>query len=149
MRYSKTPTPNRPARQAVRNPADEIRRRKSRPSAPMENTTMRALIAALALCLVSAPAFAASPKIEAAIKTFKGVAANPAKLKLFCDMSKVMEKMGDKEDKALEAQIDGFLEKLGADFKAAWEAGDSVDEKSADGKALTAAIDGVAEKCPQ
>ena len=48
----------------------------------------RVVFAAVAVCLAAAPAFAASPKIDAAVKTFKAVSADPAKLKIFCDMSK-------------------------------------------------------------
>jgi hypothetical protein len=114
-----------------------------------ENKKMRALTAGLALCLVTAPALAASPKVESAIKVYKAVAANPAKLKAFCDMSKVIKKLGDKEDAAAEAQIDRYMGQLGADFQTAWEAGDGVDENSPDGKALYAAIDDLEGKCPR
>jgi opacity protein-like surface antigen len=41
----------------------------------------RIVVAAVAVCLAAAPAFAASPKVDAAIKTFKAVSADPAKLK--------------------------------------------------------------------
>jgi len=110
---------------------------------------MRALTAGLALCLVAAPALAASPKIESAIRVYKAVAANPQKLRTFCEMSKAIEKMGDKEDAALEAQIDRLISQLGQDFQTAWEAGDGVDENSPDGKALYAAIDELEDKCPR
>jgi hypothetical protein len=110
---------------------------------------MRALIAATALCLIAAPALAADPKVEAAIKAFKAVGADAEKLKTYCEMSKLMEQMGEKEDKALEAKIDSELEKLGADFATAWETAGTVDENSADGKALSAALDEVSGKCPQ
>jgi hypothetical protein len=110
---------------------------------------MRALTAALALGLVAAPALAASPKIESAIRVYKAVGSNPQKLRTFCEMSKVIERMGDKEDAALEAQIDRLMGQLGPDFQTAWEAGDGVDENSPDGRALYAAIDELEEKCPR
>jgi hypothetical protein len=115
----------------------------------MEIKNMRALIAGLALCLVSAPALAASPKIEAAIKVYKAVGANPAKLRTYCEMSKIIERLGDKDDAAAEAQIDRLMDQLGADFQTAWEAGDGVDENSADGRALYAALDELDDKCPR
>jgi CMP-N-acetylneuraminic acid synthetase len=115
----------------------------------MGEANMRSLTAGLALCLVAAPALAASPKIESAIRVYKAVAANPQKLRTFCEMSKVIEKMGDKEDAALEAQIDRLMGQLGQDFQTAWEAGDGVDENSPDGKALYAAIDELEDKCPR
>jgi hypothetical protein len=108
---------------------------------------MRALLAAAALCLITAPALAASPKVEAAVKVFKAVAADPGKTKMFCDLATLMDKLGDKEDKALETQIDAQIEKIGADFKTAWETGESLDEKSADGKAYAAALDDLGGKC--
>jgi len=105
------------------------------------------LVACAALCLAAQPVLAASPKIDAAVKTFKAVAANPAKLKTFCDMTKVMDAMGEKEDKAAEAKISAFMKQLGPDFETAWNAGEGVDENSADGKALDAALDELAGKC--
>ena len=107
----------------------------------------RVVFTAVAVCLAAAPAFAASPKVESAIKVFKGVSADPAKLKTFCDMSKVMDAMGEKEDKAADAKIQGFMKQLGSDFETAWNAGNDVNENSADGKALNAALDDLAGKC--
>ena len=109
---------------------------------------MRALIAVLALGLATAPALAADPKIEAAVKTFKAVAANPAKLRTYCAMAKVMERMGEKEDKAAEAEMDRYLQQLGPDFQTAWDAAEGVDENSPDGKIFYAAMDELEEKCP-
>jgi hypothetical protein len=107
----------------------------------------RIALAAAAVCLAFAPAHAAAPKIEAAVKVFKAVAADPAKLKVFCDMSKAMDAMGEKENPAAEKQIEGYMKQLGPDFETAWTAGDGVDENSADGKALNAALDELAGKC--
>jgi hypothetical protein len=107
----------------------------------------RVVVAGVAFCLGTAQAFAAAPKIEAAVKVFKAVAADPAKLKTFCAMNKVMEQAGEKEDPKLDAQIDGYMKQLGAEFEAAWNSGDGVDENSADGKVLYAAMDDLAAKC--
>jgi hypothetical protein len=107
----------------------------------------RFVIASVAACLAAGPAFAAAPKIEAAVKTFKAVAADPAKLKTFCAMSKAMDSMGDKANPAVEKQIDGYMKQLGPDFETAWTAGDDLDENSADGKALNAALDDLSGKC--
>jgi hypothetical protein len=107
----------------------------------------RFVVAGVAACLVAGPVFAAAPKIEAAVKTFKAVAADPGKLKTFCAMSKAMDSMGDKADPKKEKEIDGYMKQLGADFEAAWTAGDGIDENSADGKALNAALDDLSGKC--
>ena len=108
----------------------------------------RVVVAAAAACLVASSAFAASPKVDAAVKTFKGVGGDAAKVKIFCDMNKAMDAAGDKPSPAAEAKIDGFMKQLGADFETAWGAADGLDENSADGKAYNQALDELAGKCP-
>jgi hypothetical protein len=39
------------------------------------------------------------------------------------------------------------MKDLGADFETAWNASDGIDENSADGKALNAALDDLMGKC--
>lgn len=107
----------------------------------------RFVFTAVAACLAAAPAFAAAPKIEAAVKTFKAVSADPAKLKTFCDMSKVMDAAGEKASPAADAKISGYMKQLGADFETAWNAAEGLNENSADGKAYNGALDDLAGKC--
>jgi hypothetical protein len=108
---------------------------------------IRVVAACVAVCLATYPVLAASPKIDSAVKTFKAVAADGGKLKTFCEMSKVMDAAGEKQDAATDAKIAGYMKQLGADFEAAWNAGDGVDDNSADGKALNAALDDLSGKC--
>jgi hypothetical protein len=109
---------------------------------------MKRVITGLSLCLlISAPAWAASPKIEAAIKTFKAVAGDSGRLRTFCDMTKAMDAAGEKPTAEADAKIDGLMKKLGADFESAWNAVEGLDENSADGKAYNAALDDLAGKC--
>ena len=108
----------------------------------------RVIVAAAAACLGVYAVMAASPKIEAALKTFKAVAADPGKLKTFCEMDSAMEAASEKKDKAAAAKVDGLMKQLGPDFQAAWTAGNDLDEKSADGKAYAKGIDMLVEKCP-
>jgi len=110
---------------------------------------MRALAAAVALFLVATPATAAGPLVEAAVKVFQAVAADPAKLKTFCEMMKIEEQMSGKDDAALEAQFEKLLEQLGPEFKVAWAAMEAIDENSPDGKVLGAALDELDDKCPK
>jgi hypothetical protein len=98
-------------------------------------------------CLLAAPAIAADAKVDAAIKAFDAVAADPAKLKSYCAMTKAMEEAGDDEKKS-DAASAQYMKDLGPDFESAWNAGENVDENSADGKALSAAMDKLDEKCP-
>ena len=107
----------------------------------------RVVFAAVAACLAAAPAFAASPKIDAAVKTFKTVSADPAKLKIFCEMSKAMDAAGEKADAASEAKIDSLMKQLGADFETAWGAVEGLNENSPDGKAYNTALDDLSGKC--
>lgn len=113
------------------------------------STARRVLFSALALGLVTAPAIAAAPKIDAAIKTFKAVGADQGKMKTFCEMSKVMAAAGEKEDKAADAKIDGLMKQLGPEFEKAWAAGDDLTENSPDAKVYHAAMDDLMNKCPK
>ncbi len=109
----------------------------------------RALLVPAALCLAATAALAAdnSSKADSAIATFQSVAKDAGKLKIYCEMSDVMDKAGDNPDDATEAKIDGFVKQLGPDFQTAWDAGDDMDEDSPDGKKLDAALDDLSSKC--
>jgi len=109
----------------------------------------RILYSIVAVGVLTAPALAAAPKIEAAVKTFKGLSADQAKMKTFCEMSKVMAAAGEKEDKAADAKIDGLMKQLGPDFEKAWAAGDELTENSPDVKVYQAAMDDLMNKCPK
>ena len=107
----------------------------------------RFLIGCAALCLTGLGASAADPKVDSAVQTFKQVEGDSGKLKTYCEMSKAMEAAGDKDDDATNTKMDGYVKQLGADFESAWNAGENVDENSADGKKLSAAMDALDEKC--
>jgi hypothetical protein len=108
---------------------------------------MRLFTAAAVACLVSLPAIAANPKIESATKVFQSVAADPAKVKTFCEMTKTMDAAGDNVDAATDQKIQSYMTQLGPDFKSAWETGADLDENSADGKQYNEALDTLASKC--
>ena len=107
----------------------------------------RVIVSGIAICFFVAPAIAAAPKIDAAIKVFKAVAADPAKVKTFCDMTKAMDEAGDKPSAASDAKIEGYMKQLGADFETAWNAADGLNENSPDGKAYNSALDELSGKC--
>jgi hypothetical protein len=109
----------------------------------------RALLACAAVCLTTIAVYAADPKVDAAINTFKQTEGDAAKLKTYCAMSDVVEAQGDKEDAAADAKTDDFLKQLGPDFEAAWDTADEADENSPDGKRLSAALDELDAKCPE
>ena len=83
---------------------------------------MRIVVSIAAICLGTATAMAASPKIEAAVKTFKAVAADPARLKLFCAMNAALDDAAEKKDKDA-AKISGAHEADRAGFRERVECG--------------------------
>ncbi len=99
------------------------------------------------LCLLATAAMAADPKVQSAVQVFAATAADPGKLKTFCEMSDAMDAAGDKEDSANDTKISGYMKQLGPEFETAWNAGENVDESSADGKSLNNAIDELTSKC--
>jgi|SRR5215831_16997511 hypothetical protein len=106
---------------------------------------MRIPFAALTLALLAIPALAASPKVEAAIKTLRAAAADPNQQKTFCALLAIDdEKKGDPNAKAA---IDGYVKQLGSEFQSAWEVVESVDENSPDGEAVGAVLDEIDDKC--
>jgi hypothetical protein len=111
------------------------------------SSNMRMLSALAAACLFAFPALAADPKIDAAAKVFQSLGGDPAKVKTFCEMTKVMDSAGEKEDPATDAKIQSYIKQLGPDFETAWNAGSDVDENSVDGKVYNAALESLTSKC--
>ncbi len=119
----------------------------------------RILLLCAVVCLAAVAASAADPKVDSAISVFQQVGNDQTQLKIYCEMSDVAEPEGDaedpaaadneKEDPAAEAKIDGYLKQLGPDFEAAWDTSEEIDENSADGKRLSAALDALEDKCPE
>jgi hypothetical protein len=109
----------------------------------------RAVVTGCAAYLCAYAVLAASPQVESAIKTFKAMGADAAKLSSFCAMIKTLDAADEKDDDALDAKIADLVKQLGPEFEEAWRTADDVEEDSEDGKALNAAIDEVMAKCPQ
>jgi hypothetical protein len=108
---------------------------------------MRFATFCVATALAALPAYAVSPKVESATKTFQSVAADPAKVKTYCEMSKVMEGAGDQADAATEQKIQTLIKQLGPDFETAWNVGGELDETSPDATAYNSALDNLSSKC--
>jgi hypothetical protein len=111
----------------------------------------RTLIVCAAIAGVASLAAAASPEVDKSIKTIQSAAADPAKLKLFCALDDATEEAPEgqaaKADPAQDKQVEEILKQLGADFTAAWDIGDNLDEKSPDGVEFTAAVEAITAKC--
>ena len=104
-------------------------------------------VAVAAASLGSGTLSAASPQVDQAIKSIQSVANDAGKLKLFCELNELLQEAGDKEDPDTTKQIDDLITKIGADFSAAWDVGDELDENSPDGQEFYAAVDTLADKC--
>jgi len=107
----------------------------------------RLVVAGCAACLCAYAVLAASPEVESAIKAFKAVSGDPAKVQAFCMMTKTLDGLGDNDDEAAEAKVDELMKQLGPEFEAAWKTAENVEEDSEDGKALNAALDETVSKC--
>jgi hypothetical protein len=105
---------------------------------------MRILFAALTLALLAMPALAASPKVEAAIKTIQAVAADANQQKTFCALLAIDD---EKDDPSAKAAIDAYVKQLGSEFQSAWEIVQSTDENSPDGQAISAVLEELDRKC--
>ena len=108
----------------------------------------RYLMAAAAAVCLGATVMAASPEIEAAMKTLTAMSNDPARLKLYCDLQTEIGAMGEKEDPVAEERIEGMIKQLGPEFEKAWTVADTLDESSADAKEFYAFIDQIEGKCP-
>jgi hypothetical protein len=107
------------------------------------------LVSVLAFCLVAPAAYAAAPDAATITKSIDAATGDPAKVKAYCEMSKKMTDVGDDDKKAAAAgaEIDGYFKALGADFEAAWNAGQEAKEDSVDGKAFDEAMSKLDAKC--
>ena len=108
---------------------------------------MRVLPAAIMLLLITTLDNCGQPEGGGAVKVLQAVGTDANKLKIFCELMDVDEKLGDKQDPALEAQIAKLLDQLGPDFKVAWDIAEDTDEKSPDGRTLSDALDQLEDKC--
>lgn len=109
------------------------------------------LAVALAGTLMATPIFAASPKVDDAIKSLAKIEADAGKFQAFCkimkDLGAVPEADAAKAD-ALEVQLGDLLKSIGPDVMQAWDLGSDLDAQSADGKAFEAAVDVIEGRCP-
>ena len=112
---------------------------------------MKKYLAAFALCgLLASPVLAANAAVESTVKTFESVSGDAAKLKVYCEMSKVMSSADAEDDskaEELDKKMDGFMKQLGPEFQTAFEAGADLDPESDDGKVYDAAMDKLDDKC--
>src|SRR5215510_12424609 len=78
-----------------------------------ERTMKRILFACVAVAIGAGAVPAASPSVELAIKTIEGVANDPARLRVFCELNRLLQDSGDKEDPVIQKQIEDLVARLG------------------------------------
>jgi len=91
----------------------------------------------LVMGLLAMPAHAASPEVEAAIKTIRAVAADPNLQKTFCALLAADN----------EKDFDAYVKQLGSEFQSAWAVVERTEEDSADDQAINAVLDELEDKC--
>lgn len=108
------------------------------------------VLAAIAMPGVG-PAFAVSPKVQAAIKSLEKIEADGAKFQAFCKLLRDIEDVPERDAakaEALDVQLEALLRSIGFDVLQALDLGNDLDPQSADGQAFEAAIEAIEKKCP-
>lgn len=108
------------------------------------------VIAAVAVAFTGAEwARAASPAIEAAVRTIGQIETDPSKLQSYCKIVKDMAAAGEDEAKfdALEQQMEDLLRSFGPQFEQMLTLAENTDPDTPDGEALEAAFEKLDEKC--
>lgn len=103
------------------------------------------------LAIAPGPATAASPAIEAAIKSLEKISADTTKFETYCNLLGQMESVPDDDaakNEALKNQLDAVVDSYGTEVSAAWDTVSEIDPDTEDGKAVTAAFDAIEGKCP-
>ncbi len=99
----------------------------------------------------AADAAPATPAVsaETITSTIEATAADGSKVKAYCAMAAKINDIGDDEKKAEAAgdEIDGYFKELGAEFEAAWNAGQDAAPDSAEAKAFEEAMTKLDDKC--
>jgi len=107
------------------------------------------ILATAALTL--GPVYAASPKVESAIKSLDKIEADGAKFQAFCKLLRDIDDVPEQDEakvEALEVELDNLLKSIGLDVLRAWDLGSDLDPQSEDGKAFEAAVEALEDKCP-
>jgi len=108
------------------------------------------VLAAIAMRGVG-PAFAVSPKVQAAIKSLEKIEAQGAMFQAFCKLLREIEDVPEQDEakaEALDVQSEALLRSISLAVLRAWDLGSDLDPQSEDGQAFEAAIEALEKKCP-
>ena len=86
----------------------------------------------------------------------KIISADKAKTQAYCDMAKLGDQIAQAEEKkdnktaeALMPKADALAQKLGPEYAALMDGMGNLDEKSKEGQAIVATLEGLEKLCPQ
>lgn len=123
-----------------------------------------AVMAALPLCAQaqqSKPSQMQQPKASKATnadaqRVVKLISADKAKTQAYCDMAKLGDQIAQSEEKkdnktaeALMQKADALAQKIGPEYAALMEGLGDLDEKSKEGQAIGATLEGLDKLCPK
>jgi hypothetical protein len=117
----------------------------------MQASLASGLLILATAALTLGPVYAASPKVESAIKSLDKIEADGAKFQAFCKLLRDIDDVPEQDEakvEALEVELDNLLKSIGLDVLRAWDLGSDLDPQSEDGKAFEAAVEALEDKCP-
>jgi len=97
------------------------------------------------------PAFAVSPKVQAAIKSLEKIEAQGAMFQAFCKLLREIEDVPEQDEanaEALDVRLQALLRSISLAVLRAWDLESDLDPQSEDGQAFEAAIEALEKKCP-
>ena len=103
------------------------------------------------LSIAPAPAAAATPEVEAAIKIIEKIPADTAKFATYCDILGQMANLPDDDAakyESFQGQLEAVIDSYGKEVSDAWDTLSEIDAESADGKAVSTAFEAMEGKCP-
>lgn len=109
------------------------------------------LVCLSAIVVAPVGATAASPQIEAAVKTLAKIPADAAKFETYCNLLGEMESVPETDtakSEELDEKLEDIIESYGADVVQAWDLVSETDPETDDGKAVAAAFEAMEDKCP-
>jgi len=130
-----------------------------RREAMLKGASMRLKLIAAAFVIAASPLAvqaqnAPKPTKAAAQQVVKTISADPAKVKIYCEISKLNdqidaadEKKDSKKIEALSNQVDDLAEKLGPEYASLTDGLDDMDANSKEAREISAVFDELDDKC--
>lgn len=111
----------------------------------------RLMSALVFLAMAALPALAFAPKVESAIKVFEAIGSDQTRFDTYCAFLNAEEEIPGDTGPHAEAAIvkyEFLMNKMGSDFKEAYEAANGLVYDTPDFNAYEAAVNAVKMRCP-